>query len=406
MEGSVMAIRFWEIYEETKEQFKLRIVAGKAGMDTVVSWVHMLEDETIVSRFHGEELAITTGMKADQPDWLMMLIREMAREECAGIIINTGMYLSEIPKEVVQWCEDNKFPLLVMPWEISITSLIQDFCMRIMDQKQYEKKFSNAFREVIQGHGYDTEYRQLLAQRYDIEGTFEVFSINVKKSIEEELNFNHAVLKLENLFGSWKGNKKINISYGIIRMEDTLVLVLNNMQDKYLLELPDLIIQSFGYFTTKNQFFLGIGPRISRLENLWASYKRARNAMKMAIRTGKQIIKFEEMGFYQILFSIDDSEILSRYADEILGSLEKYDQGHNTTYVETLRSYIKNDRSLIRVAEETYTHRNTVNYRIQNIKRILGSELSNVEDLFPYQVAFYIRDIEVRCQKKELKDVD
>ncbi|MDF2486146.1 MAG: hypothetical protein K0R46_2314, partial [Herbinix sp.] len=43
-----MAIRFWEIYEETKEQFRLKIVAGKAGMDTVVSWVHMLEDETIV----------------------------------------------------------------------------------------------------------------------------------------------------------------------------------------------------------------------------------------------------------------------------------------------------------------------------------------------------------------------
>jgi hypothetical protein len=46
------------MYEETKEQFSLKIVAGKAGMDTVIGWVHMLEDEIIVSRFHGEELAI------------------------------------------------------------------------------------------------------------------------------------------------------------------------------------------------------------------------------------------------------------------------------------------------------------------------------------------------------------
>jgi hypothetical protein len=157
-----MAIRFWEIYEETKEQFHLRIIAGKAGMDTVVSWVHMLEDETIVSRFHGEELAITTGMKVEQPNWILNLVQEMAEAECSGIIINTGMYLKEIPQEVIIWCDENRFPLLEMPWEISITSLIEDYCMRIIDQKQYEKKISNAFREVIQGHWNEPEFRQIL----------------------------------------------------------------------------------------------------------------------------------------------------------------------------------------------------------------------------------------------------
>ncbi len=114
----------------------------------------------------------------------------------------------------------------------------------------------------------------------------------------------------------------------------------------------------------------------------------------MAMGTGKEIVNFEEMGFYKILFSIEDSDILSNYVKEILGSLELYDKAHNTTYIDTLRSYIKNDRSLIRVAEETFTHRNTVNYRIQNIKRIINCELNDAGDLFPYQVAFYIRDME------------
>ncbi len=396
-----MAVRFWEIYEETKDEFRLRIVAGKAGMDTVVSWVHMLEDETIVSRFHGEELAITTGMKAGQPNWLLKLVQEMAQGECAGIIINTGKYLEEIPQEVITWCNDNRFPLLEMPWEISITSLIQDFCMRIIDQTQYEKKFSNVFREVIQGRGNEEEHRRILGERYEIEGTFQVFYLYVKRTIDELLNFNHAVFKLENLFGLWKGNKKINASYGLIRLEDSLVLILNNMQDNHMMELPELILQSFAYFTKKHHFFLGIGPRITRMENLSVSYKRARTAMKMALGSGNEIIKFEEMGFYKILFSIDDSDILSSYANEILGPLELYDKLHNTTYVATLQSYIRNDRSLIRVAEETYTHRNTVNYRIQNIKQIIGCELKEVEEMFPYQVAFHIREMENKRQIQE-----
>ncbi len=389
-----MAVRFWELYEETKDRFRLKIVAGKTGMDTVVSWVHMLEDENIVSRFHGEELAITTGMKADQPNWLLNLVQEMAKEECAGIIINSGMYLNEIPLEVIKWCDDNRFPLLEMPWEIAITNLIQDFCMRIIDQKQYEKIISKAFREIIQGNGNVGEFKQILEQRYDINGTFQMFYLNVKKQIEEEVNFNHAVFKLENLFGLWKGNRKINISYGLIRMEDTLVLVLNNMQDKYLLELPDLILQSFTYFTKKNHFFFGIGPKVQGMDQLSNGYKRAKTAMRMAMVTGKAMVRFEDMGFFKILFSIEDTEILSSYADEILGVLENYDQSHNSSYVDTLRSYIRNDRSLIRVAEDTFSHRNTVNYRIQNIKRLIGNELKDPEDIFPFQVAFYIRDME------------
>ncbi|WP_033165128.1 PucR family transcriptional regulator [Clostridium sp. KNHs205] len=388
-----MAVRFWEMYEETREQFKLNIVAGKAGMDTVVSWVHMLEDETIVSRFHGEELAITTGMKADQPDWLLKVVREMSQEDCAGIIINTGMYMERIPEEVIEWCNEHNFPILEMPWEISITELIQDYCMRIIDQKQFEKKISNAFREVIQGRFKEADVRQVLGERYDIEGTFQAFCIYVKKTMEDELSYNQAVIKLENLFGLWKGNDKINASYGLIKMEDFLVLILNNRKEKYYTELPELILQSFAAFSREKRFYLGIGPRVIHLENLPTSYKRARTAMKMSLGTGREMVDFEEMGFFKLLFSIDDTDILLSYANEILGPLEEYDISHGSTYVDTLRSYIRNDRSLIRVAEDTFTHRNTVNYRIQNIKRILKCELKDSEELFPYQVAFYIRDM-------------
>lgn len=388
-----MAVRFWEMYEETREQFKLNIVAGKAGMDTVVSWVHMLEDETIVSRFHGEELAITTGMKADQPDWLLKVVREMSQEDCAGIIINTGMYMERIPEEVIEWCNEHNFPILEMPWEISITELIQDYCMRIIDQKQFEKKISNAFREVIHGRFKEADVRQVLGERYDIEGTFQAFCIYVKKTMEDELSYNQAVIKLENLFGLWKGNDKINASYGLIRMEDFLVLILNNRKEKYYTELPELILQSFAAFSREKRFYLGIGPRVIHLENLPTSYKRARTAMKMSLGTGREMVDFEEMGFFKLLFSIDDTDILVSYANEILGPLEEYDISHGSTYVDTLRSYIRNDRSLIRVAEDTFTHRNTVNYRIQNIKRILKCELKDSEELFPYQVAFYIRDM-------------
>ncbi|MCI6019066.1 MAG: helix-turn-helix domain-containing protein [Clostridiales bacterium] len=61
-----------------------------------------------------------------------------------------------------------------------------------------------------------------------------------------------------------------------------------------------------------------------------------------------------------------------------------------------LRQSIKSgqDRSLEGTARAMFLHRNTVNYRIQKMKTLLGSPLKTLEDLFPYQVALAIRDME------------
>ena len=38
-------------------------------------------------------------------------------------------------------------------------------------------------------------------------------------------------------------------------------------------------------------------------------------------------------------------------------------------------------------------NRNTVLYRIGNIRKILGNELKTPEERLPYQIAFYIRNM-------------
>lgn len=173
-----MAIRFWEIYEDTKKKYKLRLLAGKKGMDTVLGWVHMLEDETIVSRFRGQELAVTTGMKADQENWLLQLVMQMKQADCAGIIINTGMYVRQVPQEVIQWCEAHDFPLLAMPWEITITDLVQDYCMRIILQQRKGQQDSVMFERLLRGKEVPEKFLEEIDSRYHLEGTFRVFCIH------------------------------------------------------------------------------------------------------------------------------------------------------------------------------------------------------------------------------------
>ena len=138
--GLLMAIRLDELFDKTKRTFELKLIAGKGGLNHIVGWVHLLEDEIILNRFGGQELAVTTGMKSQEPDWLLHVVTSMKKRDCSGLILNTGMYLKNIPQSVIDWCNQNDFPLFAMPWEISCTQLVQEFCTIIMKRAQKERE--------------------------------------------------------------------------------------------------------------------------------------------------------------------------------------------------------------------------------------------------------------------------
>ncbi|HIW49493.1 MAG TPA: PucR family transcriptional regulator [Candidatus Blautia intestinavium] len=396
-----MAIRFWELFEETRGRYQLRLLAGKQGMDSVVSWVHMVEDETIISRFGGTELAVTTGMKAGVPGWLLRLVSSMKKAGCAGIIVNTGRYLAAVPQEVVVWCGQHDFPLLEMPWEISVTQLIQDYCMRIMQQSHREAENNALFIRLLLGKEVSEDFFEEMGSRFHLDGTFRIFCMKPVLTAEEKVLFRQAALRLENVFGLWKSGSKIRFPYFLLELNETWILSVNDLPESDVCELTSQIGQLFADFFADGRLHLGVGPACQGVRSLKLALSRARTALKMACHMEQKIVYFDQMGFFGILFSTSDPELLKNYADRLLAPLDAYDSRHaapskrGTGYADTLRAYIENDRSLARTAAATFTHRNTVSYRIQNMKQLLGSGLSTPAELFPYQIAFWIRDMKL-----------
>ena len=96
---------------------------------------------------------------------------------------------------------------------------------------------------------------------------------------------------------------------------------------------------------------------------------------------------------FRLLYLVEDKAVLKEMETECLAALEEYDRKYHAGYVETLRSYLKHNGSIQAVAEELYTHRNTILYRIGNIRKVLGNELKTPEERLPYQIAFYIRSM-------------
>jgi sugar diacid utilization regulator len=135
-------------------------------------------------------------------------------------------------------------------------------------------------------------------------------------------------------------------------------------------------------------------------------YAQARRTVETARRFGRrgEVIAFEELGVYQLLFQVADPSELRAFADQVLGALVAYDRKHQADFVRTLAAYLRHHGSLQNAARELVVHVNTVSYRLQRIETITGLDLQNADDRLAAQLALKILEGLDRSEAPEPRD--
>lgn len=90
--------------------------------------------------------------------------------------------------------------------------------------------------------------------------------------------------------------------------------------------------------------------------------------------------------FYQSTRQIPGTMI----CHEKLLKLQEHDLGQGTEYMKTLEVYLKNFLNAVQSAKELFIHRSTFLYRLEKIRRILESELTDYEELLYLMISFYL----------------
>jgi sugar diacid utilization regulator len=141
---------------------------------------------------------------------------------------------------------------------------------------------------------------------------------------------------------------------------------------------------------------IGIGGVCRAPREIARSYAQARRAAEVALRFGRkgEVVTFDNLGFYRLLFQISDRSELRAFVEQVLGPLLAYDQKHRTDFVQTIASYLANNNSLQSTAKELYVHVNTAAYRLQRIQAITGLDLSKTEDCLLAKTALMILEDE------------
>ena len=92
---------------------------------------------------------------------------------------------------------------------------------------------------------------------------------------------------------------------------------------------------------------VGIGGTCREPTEIAACYAQARRAIEAARRFGQrgQVVAFEDLGLYRLLFQVANPAELDGFVQQVLGDLLAYDARHQGDLVLTLGAFLRNNAS-------------------------------------------------------------
>ena len=89
------------------------------------------------------------------------------------------------------------------------------------------------------------------------------------------------------------------------------------------------------------------------------------------------IMHYNNLGIFRLLFEVKDTSIIKDYCLENIGKVIEMDKKNNSELLKTLRFYLNNNCNLINSAKQLFIHRNTLIYRLNLIRDIIGKDLDD-----------------------------
>jgi sugar diacid utilization regulator len=134
---------------------------------------------------------------------------------------------------------------------------------------------------------------------------------------------------------------------------------------------------------------VGVGSVCRSADDFPRSYREAQVALRLAqtSRSGTGIMRYDDLGVYQLLSEVADPRTLETFVRRWLGALLDYDLQHGSGLVATLSAHLEAGGNYDATAQALTIGRSTVRYRVRRIQELSGLDLSDPDTRFQLQLA-------------------
>lgn len=386
-----MALELQQLLEKVSE-LDIALIAGKSGLRRRVRWVHMVETEETSMFLEGEDIAITTGIGLNQDLQLMDLVKMLTDYSASGMVLNLGPFIKEVPQEIIDYCNDKDFPLFTVPWKVHMAQIMRTFTQAINLAEQLDMEIRIAFKNAI----FSPQQRELYEIPLTEKGIKPDYTFYVCSVFLDKARGDYSILDNFTLHLSIHMDQQDYENYSIFPYDDIAIIVFWNYEKTRL----NQVVKELAQFLKKeiqeeDTWLIGVGKQANSVFCLYKSYNQATEIQNLQYRhiIPKDHYQFEDLGVYYLLMSVDNKEVYEQYYVQMLGPILEHDQMKDNRLGDILQYYLEHNGSVQQTAEHFYVHRNSINYRLNQIQELLDVDLSDLDTRISLRLAFMVRDM-------------
>ncbi|WP_182185695.1 PucR family transcriptional regulator [Pectinatus frisingensis] len=377
----------------------LKLLGGKDGLDRIVRCPYVTLTKTIAQWVHGGELMFVSvkdlSCNAAQ---LLQLFNEGYQKNLSGVVLLVETVKNLFLDDLITAADCFCLPLFQMPYELPLVEITEEISSFIIQDKLRLQFTNELMIDIFSAQKNDQQslISKAMLYHYDISGAHRIaiISINNLQSIFQENNFllvKKSLIYMESLQGIVDAIcKKRNWNVPGFINGNMLVLLLPATAraeiEKMLMEIYGCIEENLD----NPRIFISIGKEYSSLSQMRRSHLEAKRANSFTTGENKHIIFYEDLGFYKVLYEINNQQIMTNFSDEVLLSLKRYDKENHTVLMHTLMIYLYENCNLVKTAKKLYIHRNSLIYRIKKIEEITKESLDNENVCEKYRQALWV----------------
>ncbi|WP_279201814.1 PucR family transcriptional regulator ligand-binding domain-containing protein [Intestinimonas butyriciproducens] len=370
-------------------------LTNQSGLYNVISGVGIFEwesKEVIQREFNSGEFVITTLSYARENinDGIGCL-QALIGQHVAAIAIK-DIYFRELPPEIIDLANRNHTPILLFS-NVNFEDIIFNIKNALLSNK-FNASLIDRINELFRG----PKNAGLDARIKNINPFFRANNICCycrPASGEEQILSD----KLDQYYRAYLHNRKESLhseydAYTLVKYPSG-ILVIYSTDDgvdtirKKLLQLLYLLNLE------RMDFRIGISTPRESLNTLPASIWESIYACATSVISKEPLLDFCQIGVYQFLCALRHHAWVEQFYYNIERLLSEYDERHHSNLLETVLTYVKCDRNISLAAEMLFQHSNTIRYRLEKVKTVLGLEetVDYYNQLYVFATLYEIRQV-------------
>jgi len=114
---------------------EIDVLAGEAGLDLPVRWVHISELLDPTPWLSGGEVLLTTGLQLDTPQRQREFVTRLTDHQLAALGFGTGFGHPKVPAAVLEVAAQREFPVFEVPYEVPFIAVTEAAFTRLVNEQ-------------------------------------------------------------------------------------------------------------------------------------------------------------------------------------------------------------------------------------------------------------------------------